>query len=112
GNALLRVVEAGLELGVGGGDVRLHLPDAAAERAGEPAGGVAPGRLGRGVDDVEDRLGLRQVELAVEVGAERELAGPGRTGAGREAEVEDASQHCGPAVRLELDDVLPGVGGR
>ena len=82
------------------------------ELARERPAGASHRRRGRTVDEVGDRLGLRQIDAIVEKGAQRELAGPGRTG----AELADALQHHArdddPAVAVELQDVLAGERAR
>src|SRR5690606_16291481 len=78
-DALLRVVERCLDGRVSGREVRLYLPEPPAERAAEPQRGVAARGVGRRGDEVEDGLGLSQVDAAVEVRAQRELAGTRRT---------------------------------
>src|SRR5688572_28575904 len=80
----------------------------ARERAQRGARGVAA----RGIDEIGHRLGLREVELAFEEGATRELARLRKPRAGVEAGAQDLLQHHRPAVALELEHVLPGVGAR
>ena len=83
----------------------------------------ARGRLGAGVDQVGDGLGLRQVELVVEKRALGELARPGDAQGGQdgrsvaavdrrrgfETAREQQLQHDRTAVRLQLEHVLSGV---
>ena len=101
-------------------------PDLARERAIERAGRRARRGLGARVDQVGHGLGLRQVELVVEEGALGELAGPGEAkarqtrragiavdlGRGLQAAREQELHHDRPAVRLQLEHVLAGVGMR
>jgi hypothetical protein len=84
------------------------------QRAIERASGAARGALGAGVDQVGHRLGLRQVELAVEEGALRELAGLGRSRPGQQVEAarQQQLQHHRSAMRLQLQHMLAGVAVR
>ncbi len=86
------------------------------ERAAERAAGRARRRFGAGVDQVGHRLGLGQVELAVEERALGELAGLGEAQAHRRAGLHAArQQHLQqhrPAMGLQLEHVLAGVGMR
>ena len=61
-----------------------------------------------GRDQVGDRLGLDQVELAVEEGALAELAGPGRARAEFAAALDQPAQQHRAAMRLQLGHVLAG----
>ena len=65
-----------------------------------------------GGDEVHDRFGLDEVDASVEEGAAGELPGLGGTGPGIEDGTQDASSALVASVTLELDDVLPRVGGR
>ena len=65
-----------------------------------------------GVDQVADGLGLRQVDAAVEEGAQRELAGFGQARAGVERALHGVAQHDRRAVAGDLDHVFGGVGSR
>jgi hypothetical protein len=87
-------------------DDRVHL---ARERAGQAARRRARRGRARRVDQVGDALGLREVELAVQERAPRELARPGDARAERDAAREQRSQRRGAAVPVELDDGLAGV---
>ena len=85
---------------------------AAGEVAGEfpereSALGVAPG-----VDELEDGLGLREVDAAAQVGALGELAGSGETNLSGGEFGEERGGERGTADDVELDDVLAGVGAR
>ena len=95
--------------------------DVARERAGQRARRRARGRFGVGVDQVGDRLGLRQVELAVEERAQRELAGLRQSQARRaarrlasisrrlQAARKQQLQHHRAAMGLQLEHVFAGV---
>ena len=101
-------------------------PDLGRERPAERARRAAGGGFGAGVDQVGDGLGLREVDLVVEEGALGELAGPRQPqagqprasaggvdlGGGGEAAREQQLQHHRPAVGLELQYILAGVGMR
>jgi hypothetical protein len=69
-----------------------------------------------GIDQVGHGLGLGQVELAVEKGAQRELARLRQAQVARRAEFEAARQqqlqHHRAAVGLQFEHVLAGVGIR
>ena len=57
--------------------------DPFAHRARDLPGGVGRGVGGLGVDEVDDGLGLGQVQLAVEKGPLGEFTGPGQACPGR-----------------------------
>ncbi len=84
----------------------------AAQLAVELAQSLAALRLGLGRGEVGDRLGLGQVELAVQKGAAGEFAGLG------EAQPEPAEcrdhrgEHGAAAVQMELGDILAGKARR
>src|SRR5262249_4078006 len=63
-----------------------------------------------GVDQVANRLCLRQIEAAVEKGAEGEFAGIGQTRARSEGALDRMAQHDRRAVAGDLNQVLGGVG--
>ena len=93
-----------------------QLIDERADRAGELAAQAAHraprGGLGRRVDHVGDRFGLREVELVVEKGAARELAGLREPRAELERAAQQHREDERAAVALELEHVLAGVGMR
>ena len=63
-------------------------------------------------DHIEDSLkalGLDQIETAVQVGAQRELAGLGQARAGRHRRFDDALEQQRAAVGADLDDVFAGI---
>jgi hypothetical protein len=66
----------------------------------------------RGVDQVGHRLGLREVQLAFEVRAARELARLGEARARVEAGGEQRLHHDRTAVSLQLQHRLAGIGMR
>ena len=66
--------------------------------------------FGRRVDQIDDGLGLRQIELAVEIGAARKFAGFGEPGAKIEATCQQHVQHDRAAMALQFKDVFAGVG--
>ena len=90
--------------------------DLAAERTGQRPTGAARGGFGAGVDQVGDGLGLRQVQLAVEEGAARELTRLGQPhpqrGIGLQAARQQQLQHHRAAVGLQFQHMLAGVGMR
>ena len=71
-----------------------------------------PRRLGARVHQVHHRLSLRQVNAAIEEGAQRHLAGTGQPRARRQRQRQDAPQRQRRAVRLNLHHILAGVGAR
>ena len=88
-----------------GADRARELPRQAARRS--------PGRgRRRRVDQVGHTLGLREVELAVEERAQRELARLGEPRPELDAAGEQEPQHRRPPVAVQFDDVLAGVGLR
>lgn len=92
--------------------VAQHL-DLGREGAGERTARGARRRLRARIDQVGDRLGLRQIELFVQKSALRELARLGDAqpdvSAGLQATREQQLQHDGATVRLQFEHVLAGV---
>ena len=88
---------------------RAHAPT---ERAAHLAGGLA--RLGEGlrVDQVADRLSLREIEAAGEKGALGEFAGLGETRAQLKRAAQKQLQHHGRAVRCNLNEIFGCVRAR
>ena len=86
--------------------------DFAREFAGEAARRRAHGRRRRRFDHVGDAFGLREIELAVEERALRELAGLGEPRAELDAAREQQPHDGRAAVAVPLDDVFAGVGMR
>ena len=111
-DVLVRVVQHGVEVRYYVNHIRVHLLGPAAERAAELAGGVDGGLGCGGLDDVDDGLGLGEVEPAVQKGALGELARPGLPGPGGEERLERGAQHDGGAVALQFGGVLAGVAVR
>ena len=64
------------------------------------------------VDQIGDGFRLHQIELAVEEGAQRELARRRQARAGGHGAADDAIEQHRAAVRGDLDDVVAGVGRR
>ncbi len=100
--------------------------DLVGEGTRQRTAGAARGGFGAGVDQVGDRLGLREVDLVVQERALGELAGPRqpqarqarpargtvRLAGGLQAAGQQQLQHHGAAVRLQLQHVLSGVAVR
>ena len=63
-----------------------------------------------GFDQIAHAFGLRQIDAAVEIGAQSELAGLGQAGSGRAGALQSIAQHGGRAVTGDLDHVFSGVG--
>ena len=112
-----------IDLLLGKVDGRLHVGAQLDHRLGEPAhhGGELPlqrahGRARRlaraGIDQVGDGLGLGQIELVVEEGALRELAGQGAARAELQRARDEGLDHERAAVAVQLEHVLAGVGVR
>ena len=59
-------------------------------------------------DQIGDRFGLRQIELAVEKCAFGEFAGPRRTSAESERATQKLVEHDRTSVRMKFDDILAG----
>ena len=74
----------------------------------ETAHGGARGGFGAARDQVGDRFGLGQVDLAVEEGTLGELAGPRVARTERDATLEQAAQHDRAAMHLQLEHILAG----
>jgi hypothetical protein len=70
------------------------------------------GAFGAGVEEVEDGLGLREVEASVEEGAQGKFTGTRKPRPGVEECVEDFRGGLGTAVALKFDGVFAGVGTR
>ncbi len=62
-----------------------------------------------GIDQVNDRLGLRQVHASVEKGPAGELTGQRLTGAVSKQRLQTQRQHGGRAVALQLSSILSCV---
>ena len=82
---------------------------ASREFAVEAAQRGARGGFGPARDEIGDRFGLREVELAVEERAFGEFAGPRVARAELDETREQESQHDGAAVRVQLEHVFAGV---
>ena len=65
-----------------------------------------------GVDQIGDRLGLHEIDAAVQKCAKRELARLGKPRPQRHRLLDDLPQHDGASVSADFDDVLAGVGMR
>ncbi len=63
-----------------------------------------------GIDQVANGFGLRQIDAAVQIRAQRELAGFGEARAGFEGALDGIPQHDGRAMAGDLDYVFGGVG--
>lgn len=75
-DVLVRIVEHGVEMAAQVRQPVIDRLDGALERPAELPCGVRGGVCRFGVNEVDDGLGLRQVELAVQEGPAREFAGP------------------------------------
>ena len=79
-----------------------------AEPAIELAQGLAALRLGFGGGEIGDRLGLGQIELAVQKSAAGELAGLGEPQAHSAERRHDCRQHATAAMQLQFGDIFAG----
>ena len=70
----------------------------------------AVARVGFGVDERHDGLGLRQIDPAIKESAQCHLAGLRGAGASRERHFEDATQRQRATMRRNLDDILARIG--
>ena len=71
-------------------------------------------RTGRlGADEIHDRLGLGEIELAVQERPLGELPRPRHAGTGRKHRGKDARSHQGSSMPADLDEILacvaPGI---
>src|SRR5690554_5030577 len=82
---------------------------AARQVAAHLASGDARLKGGLSVDEVADGLRLRQIDAAIEEGAEREFAGFGKARAEASHDRQHAAEHDGAAVTTDLDDIFAGV---
>jgi len=69
-------------------------------------------RRGRGVDQIDDRLRLSQIELAVEVGPPRELAGIGQACTKLEAAHKQHLHDHRTAMPVQFEHIVAGEGMR
>ena len=86
--------------------------EVAGQGAVELVDGGAVARLGAGVDEVDDRLGLGEVEAPVQERPSRELAGLGHPHTLRQNRFQDTLYDHHAAVATDLRHVLAGVGVR
>ena len=64
----------------------------------------------RGVDEIGDGLGLREIDPAVQKCPERKLAWLGEPGARRHRRGDDRAQNDRASVGAQLNDIVPGIG--
>src|SRR5262249_44943948 len=79
-----------------------------AEIARELALRLAALGFGLGGNEIADRLGLQQIELAVEKGAAREFAGFGEPQPEPAERLHDGSEHSAAAMQMKLGDIFCG----
>ena len=87
----------------------MHL---ARERAIERAHRSTRRLCGSGFNQIGDALGLRKIELAIEIGAARELARLGQAATKFKAARKQQVQHHRPTVALQFEHVFASVGVR
>ena len=86
--------------------------DLRAEPAFQLLGRGAQREIGLRADQVDDRLGLRQIHLAVQKGALGKFARPRGACSGAQTGFEHARRHQNSAVTADLDQIFAGVTGR
>ena len=94
-DVLVRIVEYGVEMAAQVRQPVIDRPDGAFERPAELPGGVRGGVGRLGVDEVDDRLRLGEIHLAVQKGALREFAGPRLPRARAERGPQHLAEHHG-----------------
>src|SRR5579884_2221460 len=90
---ILREIDAGLEQRDQLEKLFLPWPQAAGNGSFDLLGGDTRLVEGRGFDEVANRLGLRQIDAAVDVGSQSKFAGFGQTGA-----------FCAETLQAETED--------
>ena len=111
--ALVGEVHRGLEHHARARGCRRRSPSSADDR--DPAELIErrPRLRGRhGVDEIPHRLGLHEIELAVDECAKRELPGPRQPRAQRDGALHERGQHHGLPCAESSSDVFAGVRGR
>jgi hypothetical protein len=73
---------------------------------------TAHSRFAGGIDQIGNRLGLRQIKSIVEPGTAGEFSRSRHARPEREATLQQHAQHHQPAMALQLQHVLAGVGMR
>ena len=106
---LLRIVDAGGGSGLDGVKLVGGLPDEAAGTALQLVHGGLVGAVTLGGDEGHHRLGLAEVDAAVEEGAAGEFAGLGKPCAALQALFQHPLAGVAAAVELQLGHVLAGV---
>ncbi len=109
---IIRKIQHGLNVGGNGEQGVVQSADAQSEGVFELGGGEARGPLGTGMDEIQDGLGLRQVDFVVQKGSFGEFAGLRLARAGGQKGVEDALGGQRASVTLDFDGILAGVGVR
>ncbi len=84
--------------------------DPAIQRPGQLLLGEIDAFSGLGGENVDHRLGLGQIDAAIEEGPLGEFAGGGENGAAGENEFEDTLENQEAAVAMDLDDIFAGIG--
>ena len=111
-DVLIGEIDGRLELGGNPDQLFPHRLQLPRESPGEVSQRPPEARLGARRDQVRNRFGLNEVHPAVQKGAPRELARPGRRSAAIDQEPQDRAEREGAAVAVNLGDVLARVGVR
>ena len=109
---IIRKIKHGLDVGGHGEQGVIKSADADSQGILELGGGEARGPLGAGMDEIQDGLGLRQIEFIVQKGAFGEFAGLRLARAGGEKHSEDALGGLRAAMALDFDGIFAGIGMR
>ena len=109
---IIRKIKHGFDVGGRGEKGVVKGANADAKGILELGRGEASGPFGAGMDEVQDGLGLRQVQFIVQKGALGEFAGLGLARAGGEKRSEDALGGLRTAMALDFDGILAGIGVR
>ena len=105
---LVREIDRGFEMGEDMGQPPRPVAVKIAESAVELAQGLATLRLGLGGGEIGDRLGLGQVELAVQKRAAGELARLGEPQPEAGQHLDNSGEHGAAAMQMKFGDILAG----
>ncbi len=106
-DVFLREIDVSFDMREGHHQVISKRINAPGEGAGELFVGSRKGEIRAGMNQVRDRLRLRQVQPAIEEGAAGEFARLGASRAGSEKRIEDLARHEDTAVTGDFHHILP-----